>query len=114
VIPRVSRLSTAAEFSAVVRRGVASSRSSVVVHVGVLPGDRRGVGLAVSRSVGGAVVRNRVKRRLRAILASRLESLPERTGCVVRALPSAGAASFGQLEDDVDAAFARAIGKLRR
>ena len=33
-------------------------------------------GFVVSRAVGGAVVRNQVKRRLRALLADRLPTLP--------------------------------------
>jgi len=53
------------------------------------------VGYAVSRRVGGAVVRNRVKRRLRAIV----RELPIRPGYDIVAVPqpSSASASFEEL-----------------
>lgn len=62
-------LSGRGRFDAVFRQGIRSRRGAVTVIV-----KRRGrgaarVGLVVGRRVGGAVVRNRVKRRLRAALA---------------------------------------------
>jgi ribonuclease P protein component len=54
------------------------------------------VGYAVSRRVGGAVVRNRVKRRLRAIM----DELPIRPGYDVVAIPqhSIATASFESIQ----------------
>jgi ribonuclease P protein component len=69
-------------------------------------------GFAVSRAVGGAVVRNRVKRRLRAIMADVLPSLPLGTRVVVRALPAAAAANFGSLDADVRGAMGQALAKV--
>ena len=43
------------------------------------------------------MVRNRVKRRLRAIVAADLPSLPAGARVVVRALPAAATASFSEL-----------------
>lgn len=59
-------------------------------------------GLAVSRAVGGSVVRNRVARRLRAILWDQREQWDE-LGCtvVVRALPAAAQASSSLLASDL-------------
>jgi ribonuclease P protein component len=53
------------------------------------------VGYAVSRRVGGAVVRNRVKRRLRAIVSD----LPLRPGYDIVAVPQplSASASFDEL-----------------
>lgn len=59
------------------------------------------MGFVVSKAVGGAVQRNLVKRRLRAISASRLETFPIGSSVVVRALPPAAAATFPELERDV-------------
>ena len=56
-----------------------------------LPGEPR-FGLIVSKAVGGAVVRNRVKRRLRALAAGLIDESSAMT-VVVRALPSATAES---------------------
>ena len=53
-----------ASFRSVVRSGVRAGRSHLVVHASTAPGPVE-VGFVVSRRVGPAVVRNRVKRRLR-------------------------------------------------
>jgi ribonuclease P protein component len=68
-------------------------------------------GFAVSRAVGGAVVRNRVKRRLRAIVAERIGGLPPGSKVVVRALPAASQAPFEQLRDDVMSGLDRCLTK---
>ena len=65
------------------------------------------VGLIVSRAVGGAVVRNRVKRRLRAAVAARLDSLPTGSLLVVRANPAAAGATSRELSADLEAALRR-------
>ncbi len=77
----------------------------MVVYVTRSQEPTRVVGFAVSKAVGGAVVRNRVRRRLRAIVAARLESLPAGARVVVRALPSSATASFAQLSADLRAAL---------
>lgn len=91
----------AADFRLVGRRGVKSGRKTVVVKVALTGDANRMAGFAVSKAVGGAVVRNRVKRRLRAIIADELASLPSGSRVVVRALPPAGQAGFSRLQDDV-------------
>ncbi len=63
----------------------------------------------VGKSVGPAVVRNRVKRRLRAVLRARLDVLPAGSVLVVRALPPAGTAASAALAADVDAGLARLL-----
>lgn len=65
------------------------------------------VGFVVSKAVGNAVTRNRVKRRLRAAMASRAD-LPTGSTIVVRALPAAADASFRELVGDLDACLRRA------
>ena len=52
------------------------------------------------------MVRNRVRRRLRAIVAGELPSLPAGARVVVRALPAAAAAPFSALASDVHSALA--------
>ena len=55
------------------------------------------VGFVVGRQVGPAVVRNRVRRRLRHLTRDLLERLPDSTELVVRALPLAAAMSSEEL-----------------
>ena len=75
--------------------------------------DRR-VGFVVSKTVGSAVRRNRVRRRLRHLALAHLPELPVRTLVVVRALPPAAAAAGPELGTDLDAAWATALSRLAR
>ena len=67
------------------------------------------VGLVVSKAVGGAVLRNQVKRRLRHLARERLTSLPGSAVLVVRALPPAATASSAELGADLDRALGRVL-----
>jgi len=66
------RLTRSADFDAVYRRGRSRSSRHLVVYVfaasGKAPEDAR-LGITVPRKVGGAVVRNRLKRQLREAVA---------------------------------------------
>lgn len=66
------------------------------------------VGFVVSKAVGGAVVRNRVKRRLRHAVRERLHEVPGGSILVVRANPAAARASYGELDREL----ARCLRKL--
>lgn len=69
-------------------------------------------GLVVSRAVGGSVVRHRVARRLRHLLAPRLSALPSGARVVVRALPPSATADSTELGHDLDAGLRGALRKL--
>ena len=96
------------------RRGRKAGGRTAVVYV-VKTGDASSMaGFAVSRAVGGAVVRNLVKRRLRAVMSDALTTVPVGSHVVVRALPAAADVSSSQLRTDVLGAMARAEAKVRR
>ena len=59
------------------------------------------VGFVVSKAVGNAVVRNKVKRRLRAVAAGVLPEIPAGHDVVVRANPPAAQATYAELDQDV-------------
>jgi ribonuclease P protein component len=59
------------------------------------------VGFVVSKAVGNAVIRNRVKRRLRHLVREQVSLLPGAAALVVRALPPAAAASSAELRADL-------------
>jgi ribonuclease P protein component len=65
-------------------------------------------GFIISKQVGTAVVRNTVRRRLKAVCAAALERVPEGTDVVIRALPASATASFAELSADVN----RCLGRL--
>ena len=63
----------------------------------------------MNKAVGNAVLRNRVHRRLRAVMAAQLPGLPAGSLTVVRALPPSGSSSYGDLVDDVQGALQRVL-----
>lgn len=65
-------------------------------------------GFTVSKKIGGAVVRNRVRRRLRALVAA-LEPGQVRQGCdyVLIARPGAVERPYQELRSDLEQALAR-------
>ena len=60
-------------------------------------------GFIVSKAVGGAVTRNLVKRRLRAVAAEELQGGRHGVDVVVRAMPGADAAGYAELAADLRA-----------
>jgi ribonuclease P protein component len=64
-------------------------------------------GFIVSRQVGGAVVRNTIRRRLKAVCFESLGAVTPGSEVVIRALPSAATASFSDLRAEVVRCLAR-------
>jgi len=79
----------------------------VVVHVGKNTTRVTRVGFVVSKAVGNAVTRNKVKRRLRHILQSLLSNLSESADIVIRAHPRAAQATYSELHKDIYRGLAR-------
>jgi ribonuclease P protein component len=99
------------DFRVTVRRGAKAARPTLVAHVVVSTESELGatsVGFVVSRSIGSAVDRNRVKRRLRHLMRTRMADVPAGSRVVIRALPAAKDASSMALGDDLDEALRRA------
>lgn len=108
MLARADRLRQSQDFRNTMRSGRRAARPSLVAHVAPSMGERTIAGFVVSKAVGPSVVRNRVKRRLRHLIAPHLESLPRGTRVVVRALPPAAEASSDQLRTDLGKALAKA------
>jgi ribonuclease P protein component len=107
VLPARHRLRSSADFDAVFRgaRGSHSGSRYVVVHANST--DMRGgqpprVGLVVSKAVGNAVVRNRTKRVLRALMSARAAMLPDGLDVVIRASADLPAVPTEVLAQDLD------------
>jgi len=92
------------EFTRTVRGGRRAGRELVSGHLLRQPGHAgpARVGFVVSRAVGGAVVRNKVRRRLRHLARGYLGSLPEGSLLVVRANPRAATARQADLAAELD------------
>ncbi len=92
------------------------SRDNLVVYLKrdeALPLSR--FGFVVAKTVGGAVQRNLVKRRMRSIARQLLTEQPQNYGSnlsiVVRALPTAAACDWNKLQQELSDAIAVAAKK---
>ena len=85
------------------RGGVKVARETLVVHALAKTGPVSRAGFVVSKAVGNAVTRNRVKRQLRHLVAPRLRDRETGVDIVVRALPRAAS---GRLAADFVSAWA--------
>jgi ribonuclease P protein component len=99
------------EFDAAVKYGVRGAQPDVVVHMRRDPEDDTGprVGLIIAKTVGSAVERHRVARRLRHVVRTMLGDLHRSDRVVIRALPSSRQASSARLEQQLRRGLRRAF-----
>lgn len=104
--PRTARLICSREFRTVVKRGRTVHSGALRISCLTIEEEfwfRRGsfrVGLVVSRRVGGSVIRNRLRRRLREIFRKLLPRCSSNHWIVVVAKGGAGTAKFSDLESE--------------
>ncbi|THV26740.1 ribonuclease P protein component [Glycomyces paridis] len=125
MLPADARIRSSGDFGSALKRGRRAARGGVVVHwapAGRAPAPRSEdppaptapatpseaganrparAGFVVSKAVGNAVVRNKVKRRLRHAAAAELPHWPPGTDVVVRATPRAAERDFAELRRDL-------------
>jgi ribonuclease P protein component len=122
VLPAQARLRRRPEFTTVVRSGRRAGRPTMVLHLlperpeqvravtGAPPPSGPRAGFVVGKAVGNSVVRHRVTRRLRAVVAGELHRLPASADLVVRARPEAARAVSAVLHRDLVAGLDRLLG----
>jgi ribonuclease P protein component len=92
------------DFARVTRRGRRHAGAHLTCFVA--DGRRRNrVGITISASIGGAVVRNRLRRRIKAILDLSLRDAPPWRDIVFIARPGAGELRYPALADEVARVF---------
>jgi ribonuclease P protein component len=97
-----------AEYLTVQRRGrKVQGEHFLLLHL--LSGDEVRVGVTVSTKVGGAVVRNRVKRWVREYVRRHRDALPPGDTVLV-----ARASAATAVHEDIDRDLERILGKVRR
>ena len=123
MLPQQTRMRRPEEFKRTMRSGRRAGGSAVVGHLLLTGGQVQNdaapkVGFVVSRAVGSAVVRNRVKRRLRELMRGRIVSLPGGCLLVLRAHPAAAGVRQADLAADLDLVLGRLlrrqVGALRQ
>ena len=111
--PKRGRLSRSAEFERVYRQGRSHANRFLVLYTFPRPDASDGprLGLSVSRKVGGAVERNKVKRLLREAFAEVQDRLPADHDVVVVARPQARELADRDGLDGVKAALDELVAK---
>ena len=88
-------------------RGPRIASPHLVFHYSLSSGRETALGFAVPKSVGCAVERNKVKRRLRACCRDLASALPSGSRVVLRARPGSARANFWDLRGEVEGAFSK-------
>lgn len=102
MLARRNRLTRGVDYRHVVHAGVKCASPRAVVYIVRTGQDRPPrFGFIVSKRVGIAVVRNTVRRRLKAVCAHALSSVAAGSDVVVRALPRSADAAYDSLHRDV-------------
>jgi len=113
LLAKANRITRGADYKATVRRGTRITAANTVTYIRTDP-DSAVVrfGFIVGKTVGTAVRRNRVRRRLKAASYELLPELRPGVDVVVRALPASADAQWATLHEEISRAVSK--GNLRR
>jgi ribonuclease P protein component len=106
-MPSPPRLTAPEQFRQVYREGTRIADERLVVHARARGTGPARVGIAVRRQLGGAVERNRVRRRLREASARAHRALPAGVDVVIVPRAEAATASFEELVASLTELFTR-------
>ena len=97
MLKRINRLKKRYQFNYVYRAGEHFSSEHIVLYVVASKTKNIKVGLAVTKKIGHAVVRNRVRRRLREVIKSQIPNLKQTFNIIIVARENITSASFEKL-----------------
>lgn len=106
MLAKANRITRGEDYRATVRRGRRLTTPNAVLYVrrnDTTPTPR--FGFIVSKQVGVAVVRNRVRRRLKALCAEVRGELDPQSDIVIRALPGLDALQWAELRSSLQRAL---------
>ncbi len=116
MLPAQYRMTRSREFGTTVSQGVRAVQPDIVLHMSrdhsTVSGPR--IGLVVSKSVGSAVQRHRVARRLRHVARHLLADLHPGDRLVIRALPGSRHTISARLEQELRMALKSAAKRVQR
>jgi ribonuclease P protein component len=104
--PKCERLTKRAEYLDVYDKGERFMNSAFICFI-VRTGSNRKFGLAVSRKVGGAVQRNRVKRFIREMYRTSRKAMSDQNHVVIIARPKAATLDYHQSRNAIAQLFQR-------
>jgi ribonuclease P protein component len=109
VLPARYRMTRSTDFGLTVKTGVRAVQPDLVVHAAWSVDDESPkIGLVVAKSVGNAVQRHRVARRLRHVAHTVVDELSPGDRLVIRALPGSRDAISARLDQELRTALRRA------
>lgn len=109
MLPRAHRISEPSDIRRLGRGGQRLDSKFFVARLHQVTGSPPSrFAFIVSKQVGGAVTRNRVKRRLRSLAQEELAGHPIGWDVIVRALPPAASVSYQEMERSWRTAFSKA------
>jgi len=99
--PKTRRLTHRSEFERVKRNGITQRGKLLMLNaMPIENSDTWRAGFVTSGRLGGAVIRNRVRRRLREIVRRHQHELRQSVWFIIIARHEAAAATYGALEDE--------------
>lgn len=109
MLARANRIVRADDYRTTVRRGRKSGTAHSVVYVRRRDDDVIRFGFIVAKTVGNAVVRNTVRRRLKGVCHELLSTLPPGVDVVIRALPGSPDVAWSTLLTDISEVVDRGV-----
>ena len=91
LLPSVHRLRKTEDFRLIRRRGKKYVYQGLIIHIsqGYFGEGPSQIGITVGKDCGNSVARHRLSRRIRGAMSSVVDQLPQGSGVVIRALPTA-------------------------
>ena len=115
MLAKENRLRKADDFRATMRNGRKTTSANFVIYLKRDLGNTQArFGFVVAKTVGNAVKRNLVKRRLRELAQSKLSQMSSPADVVVRALPGSAAVDWNTLAEEFNEAWFRAAEKANQ
>ncbi|MFC1889174.1 ribonuclease P protein component [Thermodesulfobacteriota bacterium] len=106
-LSRDDRIRRSSDFTRITREGKRIPSRHFIIFFLNNDLDRNRLGITASRKVGGAVVRNKVKRSIREVFRTNRNLLPPGGDVVVIARHNASEADYAQVRDELVTLFSR-------
>jgi ribonuclease P protein component len=107
-VKRRYRITRANDFKRVRQNGKTYTHPLVLIQILAEPGEQKRIGIIVGKTVGNAVTRNLVKRRIRAITEEHIQKINSNVDILVVARPPSAKAEFQELHQAILGVFKRA------